>query len=347
MKKLKGMKLAAGVAAMAMMATVGCSGETSGESSAPADTVSLAQTEETQNEKGSFSIGVTCKDLTIEAYASISKYLEGYSQEAGYSITVVSASNDPAKQVEQIENFVTGGTDVIIVMDPCDVEGISPSVKEAVEAGVPVIGYGYAIDGNSSELICVNYSIGYQSGEQAVKWAQENNGGKGEFALLHLTLSSEPCYDRYNGSKDAVSELGGDDITIVAEQAAQTIDEALNVAESIMEAHPELDGFICNSGGAGFGSNEAIKAEGKIDSMAVFCCDTTADILDTLRNEDNNAIRSTICVGSDTFMANKLFEICQLIQKGEPYEAHYDAETKLITPENVEQYIIDNNLQIN
>ena len=46
-------------------------------------------------------------------------------------------------------------------------------------------------------------------------------------------------------------------------------------------------------------------------------------------------------------MANKLFEICQLIQKGEPYEAHYDAETKLITPENVEQYIIDNNLQIN
>ena len=44
MKKLKGMKLAAGVAAMAMMATVGCSGETSGESSAPADTVSPAQT---------------------------------------------------------------------------------------------------------------------------------------------------------------------------------------------------------------------------------------------------------------------------------------------------------------
>lgn len=293
-----------------------------------------------------FSVGVTCKDLTIEAYASISHYLEEQCKEAGYDITIVSASNDPAKQTQQVENFVTGGADVIIVMDPCDVGGISPAVKEAVEAGIAVIGYGYSIEGNSTELICANYSIGYQSGEQAVKWAKENNDGKGEFALLHLTLSSEPCYDRYNGSKDAIEELGGDDIAIVAEQAAQTIDEALDIAESIMEAYPELDGFICNSGGAGFGSNEAIKAVGKTDSMAVFCCDTTADILSTLRNSDSNAIKSTICVGSDTFMAGKLFEICELIKNDEPYEAHYDAETKLVTPENVEEYISDNNLKV-
>lgn len=293
-----------------------------------------------------FSVGVTCKDLTIEAYASISQYLEEQCKEAGYDITIVSASNDPAKQTQQVENFVTGGADVIIVMDPCDVGGISPAVKEAVDAGTAVIGYGYSIEGNSTELICANYSIGYQAGEQAVEWAKQNNDGKGEFALLHLTLSSEPCYDRYNGSKDAIKELGGDEITIVAEQAAQTIDEALDIAESIMEAYPELDGFICNSGGAGFGSNEAIKAAGKTDSMAVFCCDTTADILSTLRNSDSNAIKSTICVGSDTFMAGKLFEICQLIQNGEPYEEHYDAETKLVTPENVEEYISDNNLKV-
>lgn len=293
-----------------------------------------------------FSIGVTCKDLTIEAYASISQYLEEYSDEAGYEITVVSASNDPAKQTQQIEDFATSGTDVIIVMDPCDVGGISPAVKEAVEAGTVVIGYGYSIEGNSTELICANYSIGFQSGEQAVKWAEEYNGGKGEFALLHLALNSEPCYDRYNGSKDAVEELGGDDIKIVTEQAAQTIDEALDIAENIMEAYPDLDGFICNSGGAGFGSNEAIKAAGKTDSMAVFCCDTTADILSTLRNSENNAIKSTICVGSDTFMAGKLFEICQLVQEGEPYEKHYDAETQLVTPENVEEYIEENNLKI-
>lgn len=293
-----------------------------------------------------FSVGVTCKDLTIEAYASISNYLENYCKDAGYSINIVSASNDPATQTQQVENFVTSGTDVIIVMDPCDVAGISPAVKEAVEAGVAVIGYGYSIEGNSTELICANYSIGYQSGEQAVEWAKANNGGEGQFALLHLTLSSEPCYDRYNGSKDAIAELGGDKIEIVAEQSAQTIDEALDVAESIMEAYPELDGFICNSGGAGYGSNEAIKAAGKTDSMAVFCCDTTADILSTLRSSENNAIKSTICVGSDTFMAGKLFEICQLIQEGKPYEAHYDAETKLVVPDNVEQYIEDNHLVV-
>lgn len=302
------------------------------------------QTAEAANE--GFSVGVTCKDLTIEAYASISDYLKSDCLDAGYSINIVSASNDPAAQTQQIENFVTSGTDVIIVMDPCDVAGVSPAVKEAVNAGAVVIGYGYSIEGNSTELICANYSIGYQSGEQVVQWAKENNGGEGQFALLHLTLSSEPCYDRYNGAKDAIAELGGDKIEIVAEQSAQTIDEAMNVAESIMEAYPELDGFICNSGGAGYGSNEAIKAVGKTDSMAVFCCDTTADILSALRNSKDNAIKSTICVGSDTFMANKLFEICQLVQEGKPYEAHYDAETKLVTPDNVEQYIEDNNLVV-
>ena len=293
-----------------------------------------------------FSIGVTCKDLTIEAYASISKYLEGYCEDAGYTINVISASNDPATQIQQVENFVTNGANVIIVMDPCDVAGISPAVKEAVEAGTVVIGYGYSIDGNSTELVCANYSIGYQSGEQAVEWANAEKNGEAEFALLHLALNSEPCYDRYNGSKDAISELGGENITIVAEQAAQTIDEAMDIAESIMEANPDLDGFICNSGGAGYGANEAIKAAGLTDSMAVFCCDTTADILSTIRNSESNAIKSTICVGSDTFMAGKLFEICQMVQEGQAYEAHYDADTKLVTAENVEEYISDNNLVV-
>lgn len=302
-------------------------------------------TEQSESTIAGMTIGVTCKDLTIPAYASIANYLETACKENGVNISVVSANADPAKQVSQIENFVQSKVDIIIVMEPVDPAGIADATKAAVAAGIPVIGYGFHIDGNTSELICANYDIGYQTGQECVKWMQEKYDGKGKVALLHLTLNSQPCLDRYNGAKDAIKELAPD-IEIVTEQPAQTVEEGMEAAENILQANPDVVAFMSSSGGGAVGANEAIKAAGKNDgTMAVFGCDTTTDVLSILVN-GNEPLISTICVGSDSYMANKLFEISSLILGGQDYEEHYDAETELVDINNVNDFIEKENITL-
>ena len=342
--------LTAAVMIMAFVLTA-CSSSTteketeSAQSAGQADNASEKKEDTGDLKAAGKTIGVTCKDLTIPAYASIGNYLEKICKENGINISIVSANGDPTKQVSQVENFVENNVDLIIVMEPVDSAGIADATKAAVKAGVPVIGYGFHIDGNSTELICANYEIGYETGQECIKWMEENYDGKGKVGLLHLTLSSEPALDRFNGAKDAIKELAPD-IEIVAEHPAQTVEEGMQAAEDIMQANPDVVAFMSSSGGGAVGANEAVKASNKNDgSMAVFGCDTTTDILKILQN-GNEPLLSSICVGSDSYMAQRLYEISTLILEGKPYEEHYDAETEIVDIGNVQEFLKKENIDL-
>lgn len=336
------------VCLLLLAAFTACSGtpaeETQGSES-PSTSESTPANEGEQGGDKQITIGLTAKDLAIPAYTSITSILQGLCDENGIQLTAVSANADPAKQASQIENFVQSGVDTIIIMEAVEQSAAVDPTKAAVEAGVPVIGYGLAVEGNTTDLVCPNYDIGYAEGEQCAEYMKENFDGKGKVALLHLSLTSEGGIDRYNGAKDALAELVPD-VEIVAEQFAQTTEEGVEVAENILQANPDLNAFVSSSGGGAVGAAEAIISHGKNDgSVVVFSTDTTTDVLSAVKDE-NNPIIATVCVGSDSFMANKLFEMSMLIINGEPYEEHYLSELEKLDATNVDDFIERENIEL-
>lgn len=294
-------------------------------------------------EEDQFKVGILAIDLSIEAYASISGYFSGYAEEAGWLCTVVSCNYDSATQLKQMEDFTAAGYDCLLIFQPADPVGIVSGVRDAMEAGVVVISYGTPIDLDDSELVCDNYNAMFECGNQVQAWIEANKepGETAKFGMLIIELNSQSAWDRYNGVLDNLKELiDAGRIEIVAEQVTQTHAEGMQLAETLLTQYPDLDGFICCSGGAAAGANEAVRAAGKVGQCFVFGTDATADILNILRS-DNSAYYCTICVGSDTYMAQKLFEMCEIVKAGEAdtLEDVYLAPYEVVTSENVEDYI--------
>lgn len=290
-----------------------------------------------------FKVGILSIDQAIEAYASISSYFEGYATEAGWTCTIVSCNYDSATQLKQMENFVAAGYDALLIFQPADPVGIVSGVKDAMEAGTVVISYGTPIELDNSELICDNYNAMFECGNQVRKWVDENKPeGTAKFGLMIIELNSESAWDRYNGVYDSLKEyIDAGKIEIVAEQVTQTHAEGMELAETLLTQYPDIDGFISCSGGGGTGANEAIVAAGRIGKSFVFGVDATSDILNTLRTPEKCAYYCTMCVGSDTYMASKLFEMCQVVKDGkvDTLEPVYVAPCTVVTPENVDAYI--------
>jgi len=67
-------------------------------------------------------------------------------EEYGYTLNFDVADGDLQKQSAHIDSYIARGVDIIVV-DPTDVVGIAADIQRAVDAGIPVIGYGSEIYG--------------------------------------------------------------------------------------------------------------------------------------------------------------------------------------------------------
>ena len=82
-------------------------------------------------------IGVTCMDLTNPFFKLIANVMQEEAAKYGYEIVALSGGLDPAKQNNQLSDFVAQGYDAIF-LNPVDSRAAGEGVKKAHEAGIPV-----------------------------------------------------------------------------------------------------------------------------------------------------------------------------------------------------------------
>jgi len=127
------------------------------------------------------------------------------------SLNIAHRNTDPAGQLEDLRNLIAAGVDAI-VMNPADPEALNSAVKEATDAGIPVI----TVDATVTEptsYIMTNDQETY--GYLGAKWLFEQMGGEGPFFYMR-GLAGHPADDfRDVGIKRAMEEFP--DITIANE----------------------------------------------------------------------------------------------------------------------------------
>src|SRR6202790_2885599 len=118
----------------------GCtkSADTSSSSSTTTSTTTTASgAPATAAAAGTKSIGVSIQNREAQFYQDMERGMKSEAAKVGYTLTVVDAARDNAKQQSQVEDFISQKVSAI-VLTPYDSQAIGSAIVEANKAKIPV-----------------------------------------------------------------------------------------------------------------------------------------------------------------------------------------------------------------
>lgn len=216
-------------------------------------------------------VGVSFQELDNPYFAVMKQALDDATKSIGAELYVTDARHDVTKQVNDIEDLVQKGIDILLI-NPTDSAGIESAVRSAKKAGVVVV----AVDAQASGPIdsfvgSKNYDAGLLAGEALAK----SLDGRGNVAILD-GIPVVPILERVRGFKDAIAKYPGLKL-VDTQNGRQERSAALSVTENMIQSHPDLNGlFSVNDGGA-LGALAAIEASGK--KIALVSVDGLAEVV--------------------------------------------------------------------
>lgn len=234
----------------------------------PAEKASSNQQDEkkvTENNGKKKVIGVSLFYRRDEYYKDLESSFIYEAEKAGYDVIIQDADADPAKQTQQLEDFVQKKVDAI-ALAACDPAGLVPAVDAASDAGIPVFTY----DGPSESKKVIThvgfdfYEDGTSIGNWTKKYIEDNLSGKAKVAIIDFPQSAIVCGLRAKGFRDIMESMKG--VEVVAQQdgkASRT--DSMAVMENILTAHPDVNVVYGINYDTVAGAAAAIEAAGRKD----------------------------------------------------------------------------------
>jgi ribose transport system substrate-binding protein len=185
-------------------------------------------------------VGVSLFYRRDEYYKDLDAAFQKEAEAAGLKVLIQDADSDPAKQTQQIEDFVQKKVDAI-ALAATDPAGMVPAIDAAVDAGIPVVTYdGDANTDKTSTFVGFDYyDDGVMVGEWAADYINENLDGKAKIAVIDFPQSAIVCGLRAQGFIDTVLEKT--DSEIVAQQDGKaTRSDSMSIMENILTANPDV-----------------------------------------------------------------------------------------------------------
>jgi len=233
----------------------------------------VTQEKAAQEIKG--KIGVTCMDLTNPFFKLIGNIMEQEAARYGYEVVVLSGAMDPAKQNNQLADFVAQGYDAIF-LNPVDSKSAGEGVKKAAAAGIPVFTYDIQVTDKEAKELIVSHigSDNYQGGRLAGESMLKVTGDQGQIAILGYPEVTS-CIYRVEGFKDYLKE-NNSKLRIVTELSGRgNRDDGLAVARELLQAHPDIVGIFAINDPSGLGAYGAVAAADKTQQITIIAFDAS------------------------------------------------------------------------
>lgn len=249
------------------------------------------------------------------------------------SINVINseANMDPQKQLNQVDDAIMQEVDAVVIV-PIDYSGITPGVKAANDAGIPVICLGIESEGGDYTFVgCQNRDAGVMQADYMAEVLPD--GAK------VLYLSGTPglyhSVERHDGFYDTMAEKRPD-VEILGEMTGEyTRDKAQKVVEDWCQSYPEFDAIVCANDQMALGAVEALKAANRLEGVLVAGVDATDDAMNKIK-EGEMAI--SIRQSADA-LAQNCYETLQKLQKGEDPGDRVIVDFEPVTADNVDSYL--------
>ena len=210
-------------------------------------------------------VGVTLLNKQDVFYQQLESGMREAAAEAGIELLVQSAEKDLSAQTAQVENFIVRGVDAIVAC-PVDSRGIAQVLQRAAAEGVAIFTADIAADG--IEVVSHVASDNVQGGRLAGEYLARRLGEEGGAVAVvdHPEVTS--VQDRVAGFLEVVE--GNAKLELVARPSAQgRRDLALDVATSMLQAHPEIRGIFAINDETALGIVQGLHALGRDDVVVV------------------------------------------------------------------------------
>jgi inositol transport system substrate-binding protein len=259
------------------------------------------------------------------------------SEHPDVDLTIVDASNDTAKQVGQVENFLAQGMDAVVIL-PVDTAATGPMTKSVVKAGKPLV-YVNRLPANLPKGVVYCGSNSIDAGIMNMDELGKCLGGKGNIVILMGELSNEAAIGRTAGIKQVVKEKFPD-IKIVREQTGNwKREQGKTLMENWLASGQEIDGVASNNDEMALGALQAIKAAGKLGKICVGGTDASHDALESMAKGDlnNTVFQDPVAQGQESVNA------AYLLVKKEPNPKVVDDKIWIpyqpVTKENLKSFL--------
>jgi len=253
-------------------------------------------------------------------------------EEAGVDLTIFNANDDPAKQNEAIDNFVTQGFDAIIIV-AIDVEGVKPALQDAAAAGVKIVAVDAVVEDDS--VLCQvgvdNEAAGEEIGQFVIDYIAENNITNKNIGVIGA-LNSFIQNLRLDGFKSVVEANGATITQIVDGQNQQ--EEAMAAAENLFTAQADTTLFYTTGEPATVGAVAAARSQDRTGDVKLFGWDLTAEVI---RGIDDGFVVGIVQQDPKT----EGYEgglACKALVEGESVESFIDVPITIVTSENVDDF---------
>lgn len=204
-------------------------------------------------------LGHSYQNITDEFFATELQTERTMAEANGWDYVSSDAQGNPARQLDDINNLISRGVNVLIV-DPIDPDAVSPGILAANRAGIPVLSL--IRKPARGELDGLIYLDSIQDGRNGCEFIASQLNGKGNVVNITGPLQIQAARERAEGCNEALKKYPG--IAVVAQPATDyTLRDAERKMTDVLQAHPEVDAVFGGNDQIALGAARALVAAGQ------------------------------------------------------------------------------------
>ena len=255
-------------------------------------------------------------------------------EKLGYTATVGAHKGDTNSESNLIDTAITNQS-VAIILDPANADGSVGAVQKAVNAGIPVFLVNAEInkEGLAKAQLVSNNAQGAALGAQ--QWV-ESVGDKGKYVELFGAPSDNNAQTRSNGYETVLTQYP--DLEKVGKEVADwDRTKGYNKMQSLLQAHPDINGVISGNDEMALGAVAALKEAGKLAAVKVGGFDGSPDAVAAVKSGE---LQYTVLQPVAVFSAEAVKQADTFIKSG---KTGVDTEKQLfdcllVTKDNIDKY---------
>jgi ABC-type sugar transport system substrate-binding protein len=259
---------------------------------------------------------------------------------AGIDLKFDDAQQKQENQIKAIRNYIQQKVDVI-AFSPVVESGWDTVLKEAKDAGIPVILTDRAVDSADTTLYKTFLGSDFvKEGQLTGEWlVNEEKSATGPVNIVELqgTTGSAPANDRKKGFGDAIKT--NPNLKIIASQTGDfTRAGGKAVMEQFLKANPKIDVLFAHNDDMGLGALEAIEAAGKTPGkdIKIITIDAVKDGMQALADGKFNFIGEC-----SPLLGPQLMDLVKKVKNGETVPTRILTQETTFTQEQAKAALPD------
>lgn len=293
-------------------------------------------------------------DLTVVGYSQLgsesvwrttntTSVQNALTSENGFFLIFQNGRQKQENQIKAIRSFISQRVDYII-FSPVVEEGWDTVLKEAKDAGIPVVLVDRMINTKDDSLYTTWIgSDSREEGEKAGKWLEEyltqHNREEEEINIVVLqgTTGASAQQGRTMGF-DSIADTHLNWTILEQTNADFTTAKGKEVMEQFLRRYPDIDVVVSQNDDMTFGAIEAIEEAGMTTGVNGDITLISFDaVYSALKMVEDGTIN--VDIECNPLQGEYVKEILNKLENGEAVERSYKVEEKVFTQENVTEYL--------